>query len=87
MFIPRFSRISQRVSGLLSRHDFQTYKGAKFRKIIWVELWHLISAHGPIMLYICITFRESILKGFRVIERTHIMTNGHTDTDKFTTII
>ena len=30
----------------------------------------MFSAHCLIMLYICTKFRENILKGFRVIERT-----------------
>ena len=34
------------------------------------ELWFLCSAHRLMMLYISITFHETILKGFQVMERT-----------------
>ena len=44
-----------------------------------MELWYLFSAHRLIVLFICIKFRESILKGFRVIERTRFVTDRQTD--------
>ena len=39
----------------------------------------LFSAHHLIMVYICTKFRENILNGFRVMERTqfHVITKGH----------
>ena len=54
-------KISQRVSKLLSGHNFHSdiFKGALFPKMK-VKFKFLLSAHRPIMLYICTKFYENI---------------------------
>ena len=51
-----------------------------------IELWFMCSVHRHMVLYICVKFRENILKGIRVMERTRnyeALTDGHS---KFRTV-
>ena len=66
-------KISQRVSKLLSGHNFHSdiFKGALFPKMK-VEFKFLLSAHRTIMLYICTKFIENISKCLGVTERTRL---------------
>ena len=67
IFLASSMKISQRVSKLLSGHDFQ---GKRIQKKMQVELWFLFSAHCLIMLYICTRFCENISRGLGVLVPT-----------------
>ena len=71
IFVQSFMKISQRVSELLSWHNFlyQNFRIGTVPQKIWVEVWSLFSTHFLNMLYICTKCHENISQGFRVMKR------------------
>ena len=55
------------------RNDYVPYSKGNNSKRRQSELQIMCSAHLFIVLYICVKFRENILDGIRVMERTYMM--------------
>ena len=73
-----FNKISRNVFNLQSRHEymiemamFNVSKGNNSKSK--PELRFMCSACRPIVLYICVKFRQNISNGIRVMERTQMM--------------